>query len=180
MHCCGPASRSTTVGTTSVPEEHLQVSGLSSQAQEIVVHARDSDGYTSAVFVGHRWALGTSELLGCNRSIIGKKSMFMPMHQVLHFHRIYCHFCITWTFQSLVLTIQYSRYFRLLTLNIRAFEQILALFNALTTHRFPQDLLHLWLNKAEVVNSGTINKTNLQNAVLQPGRNLGFSPTTLQ
>lgn len=68
----------------------------------------------------------------------------------------------------------------MLTLNVRAFEEILALFNALTTHRFPQGLLHLWLNKAEVVNCGTINKTNLQNAVLQAGRNLGFSPTTLQ
>lgn len=76
------------------------------------------------MFAGHRWALGASGPLGCNRSIMGKKSMFMHMHQVLHFHRIYCNFCISWTFQSFVLTIQYSRYFRLL-LNIRAFEQFL-------------------------------------------------------
>lgn len=63
---------------------------------------------------------------------------------------------------------------------IRAFEHILALFNLLTTHRFQQGLLHLWLNKTGVVICGTINKTNLQNAVLQAGRNLAFSPTTLQ
>lgn len=65
-------------------------------------------------------------------------------------------------------------------LNIGAFEQIPAFLNALTTHRFQQGFLYLWLNKAEVVNCGTINKTNLQNAVLQAGGNLGFSPTTLQ
>lgn len=41
------------MGTTSVTEEHLLVSGLRNQAQGIV-HVRDPDGYTSAVFVGHR------------------------------------------------------------------------------------------------------------------------------
>lgn len=73
----------------------------------------------------------------------------------------------------------YSRYFRLLLLS-RAFEYIPALFNALATHRFQQGLLHLWLNKAGVLNCGTNYKTNVQNAVLYSGRNLCFSLTTLQ
>lgn len=52
-------------------------------------------------------------------------------------------------------TVQYSRYFRLLLL-IRAFQHIPALFHALTSHRFQHSLLHLWLNKARVVNCGTM------------------------
>lgn len=151
------------------------MSGLSSQAQGIVAHARDSDGYTSSTFVCHRWGQAASE---CNRSIIGWSAYLCTCTRCCIFRGFTVISALPEHFNPLYLLFNtvgtsgcsYSS----------EFEHIPALFNALTTHRFQQGLLRLWLNKAGVLNCGKINKTNLQNTVLQAGRNLGFSPTTLR
>lgn len=105
------------------------------------------------MFVGHRWAQATS---GCNRSIIGWSVYLCTCMRCCIFREFTVISALPEHFNPLYLLFNtvgtsgcsYSS----------EFEHIPALFNALTTYRFQQGLLHLWLNKAGILNCGTLTK----------------------